>query len=148
MGWVIQRHGAIYWDEFGWDNSFEALVARIVADFHAESRPDRERAWIAQIDGARAGCVFCCEHDPETAQLRILLVEPWARGRKLGSRLVDECINFARAAGYPTMTLWTNDVLVSARRIYEAAGFVLVDEARHRGFGNELVGQNWELDLT
>jgi GNAT superfamily N-acetyltransferase len=146
-GWVVQRHGEIYLDEFGWDITFEALVAKIVADYHANYRASRENAWIAEVDGARAGCVFCCERDPDTAQLRILLVEPWARGLGLGSRLVDDCITFGRGAGYSKMMLWTNDVLVAARRIYETAGFVLVEEEEHHSFGHGLVGQNWELEL-
>lgn len=147
MGWVIQRHGAIYADEFGWDLDFESLVARIVADYHTGRRPGREESWIAMVDGARAGCVFCCETDADVAQLRILLVEPWARGLQLGTRLVDQCVEFARTAGYSKLVLWTNDVLVSARRIYQAAGFVLVDQRQHHSFGHDLVGQNWELDL-
>jgi GNAT superfamily N-acetyltransferase len=147
MGWVVERHGAIYADEYGWDADFEALVARIVADYHAGLRPDRESAWIAEVDGARAGCVFCCRRDASTAQLRILLVEPWARGLGIGSRLVEACTSFAAEAGYDTIVLWTNDVLVSARRIYEAAGFRLVDEERHHSFGHDLVGQHWELAL-
>lgn len=147
MGWVIQRHGEVYWDEFGWTADFEALVAKIVADYHRDRRPSRENAWIAEVDGARAGSVFCCERDTDTAQLRILLVEPWARGIGLGRRLVDECLDFARGAGYSRVTLWTNDVLVSARRIYEAVGFQLVDEEPHHSFGHDLVGQTWELDL-
>lgn len=148
MGWVVSRHGAIYFDEYGWDSDFEALVARIVTDYHQDLKEGRENAWVAEVDGARAGCVFCCERDPETAQLRILLVEPWARGLGLGTRLVDECLAFARHAGYSKMMLWTNDVLVSARRIYEAFGFELVAEDRHQSFGRDLVGQNWELNLT
>ncbi len=148
MGWVIERHGAVYADEFGWNQDFEGLVARIVADYHANHQPGYENAWIAEVDGARAGCVFCCRRDDETAQLRILLVEPWARGLGIGSRLVDTCIAFARGAGYPKMMLWTNDVLVSARRIYEAAGFVLVESEPHHSFGHDLIGQNWELDLS
>lgn len=147
MGWVIERHGEIYADEFGWNLDFEALVAQIVADYHAKFRPGRESAWIAEVDGARAGCVFCCERDAHTAQLRILLVEPWARGLGLGARLVDGCIAFAREAGYRRIMLWTNDVLVAARRIYQAADFTLVDEEVHHSFGQDLVGQNWERDL-
>ena len=147
LGWVVQRHGAIYADEYQWDIDFEALVARIVADYQRDFRPGRERAWIAELDSARAGCVFCCEREPEVAQLRILLVEPWARGHGIGSRLVSECIDFARSAGYTRMMLWTNDVLVSARRIYEAAGFELIEEENHHSFGHDLVGQNWELRL-
>jgi len=147
MGWVVQRHGAIYADEFGWDTDFEGLVARIVADYHRDLKPTRENAWIAEVDDARAGCVFCCERDQKTAQLRILLVEPWARGLGVGTLLVNECIGFARDAGYSKITLWTNDVLTSARQIYEAVGFQLVEEERHHSFGHDLVGQNWELDL-
>jgi len=147
LGWVVQRHGAIYADEYGWDSDFEGLVARIVADYRSDFRPGRENAWIAELNGARAGCVFCCERDPEVAQLRILLVEPWARGHGIGARLVSECTGFARSAGYSMMVLWTNDVLVSARRIYEAAGFELVDVERHHSFGHDLVGETWELGL-
>jgi GNAT superfamily N-acetyltransferase len=147
MGWVIQRHGEVYAEEFGWDIDFEGLVARIVADFHTNRKPDRERAWIATVDGERAGCVFCCERDEHTAQLRILLVEPSARGLGIGSRLVDECVEFARRAGYGSIVLWTNSVLTSARRIYEAAGFELVSEEPHHSFGHDLIGQNWELGL-
>lgn len=148
LGWVVERHGSVYFDQFGWDADFEALVARIVADYHQGFKPGREDAWIAEVDGARAGCVFCCERDENTAQLRILLVEPWARGLGIGTRLVDECLAFARGAGYRKIMLWTNDVLVSARRIYQAAGFHLVEEEAHHSFGHDLVGQNWELDLA
>jgi DNA-binding MarR family transcriptional regulator/GNAT superfamily N-acetyltransferase len=147
LGWVVQRHGEIYREEYGWDISFEALIADIVAAYVANHRPGRESAWIAEVDGSRAGCVFCCQRDADTAQLRILIVEPSARGLGIGRRLVDECIDFARGAGYRTLMLWTNDVLVSARRIYEAAGFELVDEEPHHSFGRDLVGQNWELAL-
>lgn len=147
LGWVVQRHGAVYADEFGWETDFEALVARIVSDYRTGFRPDRENAWIAEVDGARAGCVFCCRKDDRTAQLRILLVEPWARGLHLGTQLVDRCIAFAKQAGYAKVVLWTNDVLVAARHIYQSAGFVLVDEAPHHSFGRDLVGQNWELEL-
>jgi DNA-binding MarR family transcriptional regulator/GNAT superfamily N-acetyltransferase len=147
LGWVVQRHGEIYRDEYGWDISFEALIAEIVATYVANHRPGREMAWIADVDGSRAGCVFCCQRDADTAQLRILIVEPTARGLGIGRRLVGECIDFARGAGYRTIMLWTNDVLVSARRIYEAAGFRLVDEEPHHSFGHDLVGQNWELAL-
>lgn len=147
LGWVVQRHGALYADEYGWDTDFEALVAKIVSDHRQNFTPGRENAWIAELDGARAGCIFCCQRDPDTAQLRILLVEPWARGHGIGSRLVDECVGFARSAGYSKMMLWTNDVLVSARRIYEAVGFELIEEEHHHSFGHDLVGQNWELQL-
>ncbi|MEY2400091.1 MAG: hypothetical protein QOJ08_202 [Ilumatobacteraceae bacterium] len=147
LGWVVSRHGAIYFAEFGWNTDFEGLVAQIVAGYHTNQRPGRDNAWIATVGGARAGCVFCVERDATTAQLRILLVEPWARGLGIGARLVEECIAFAKSARYSTMMLWTNDVLVSARQIYQAAGFVLAEEERHHSFGHDLAGQNWTLDL-
>lgn len=147
LGWVIMAHGELYAGEFGWDRSFEALVARIVADYATDHDPAREAAWIAEVDGRRVGCVFCVAADERTAQLRILLVDPAARGQGLGRRLVDACLAFARTAGYRRITLWTNDVLTSARRIYEAAGFALVDQDRHHSFGHDLVGQNWARDL-
>lgn len=147
FGWVVQRHGALYRSEYGWDETFEALVARIVADYIEHRDPQRESAWIAEVEGERMGCVFCTKKEQHVAQLRILLVEPSARGMGIGTRLVQECISFARRAGYRQMMLWTNDVLVSARRIYEAAGFRLVEEEDHRSFGHDLVGQNWYLDL-
>jgi DNA-binding MarR family transcriptional regulator/GNAT superfamily N-acetyltransferase len=147
LGWVVQRHGEVYAREYGWTQSFEALVARIVADYLDQHVPGRENAWIAELDGQRAGCVFCVRKDDETAQLRLLLVEAWARGHGLGARLVDECLRFARDSGYRRLMLWTNDVLVSARRIYLAAGFELVGEERHHSFGKDLVGQSWELRL-
>ena len=147
LGWVAQRHGEVYAREYGWDTSFEALVARIMADYVEQHRPGRESAWIAEVDGQRAGCVLCVRKDDETAQLRVLLVEAWARGHGLGGRLVDECVRFARDAGYRKLVLWTNDILVSARKIYLAAGFALVNEERHHSFGKDLVGQYWELRL-
>ena len=146
-GWLVQRHGEIYAREYGLSVEFEALVARIMADYVDQHRPGRENAWIAEVDGQRAGCVLCVRKDDETAQLRVLLVEAWARGHGLGARLVDECIRFARGSGYRRLVLWTNDVLVSARRIYLAAGFELVSEERHHSFGKDLVGQYWELRL-
>ena len=147
LGWVVQRHGEVYAREYGWTQSFEALVARIVADYLDQHRPGRESAWIAEVDGQRAGCIFCVRKDDETAQLRILLVEAWARGHGLGARLVDECIRFARDSGYRKLVLWTNDILVAARRIYLAAGFELVREESHHSFGKDLVGQFWEVRL-
>ena len=147
LGWIVQRHGEVYAREYGWTQSFEAFVARIVADYLDQHRPGREDAWIAEIDGQRAGCVVCVRKDDETAQLRILLVEAWARGHGLGARLVDECIRFARDSGYRKLVLWTNDILGAARRIYVAAGFELVEEERHHSFGKDLVGQFWELRL-
>jgi DNA-binding MarR family transcriptional regulator/GNAT superfamily N-acetyltransferase len=147
FGWVVQRHAAIYREEFGWDETFEALVARIVADYIDSGDAKRQAAWIAEVNGQRVGCVFCTKKEEDLAQLRILLVEPAARGLGVGSRLVEECIHFARRAHYKQMMLWTNDVLLSARRIYERAGFTLVEEEKHHSFGKDLVGQNWLLDL-
>lgn len=148
MGWVVMAHGEVYDQQFGWNSEFEALVARIVADYANGHDPGREAAWIAEVDGQRAGCIFLVAGDnPDVAKLRILLVIASGRGLGVGTELVRTCLDFARAADYRQVTLWTNDVLVSARRIYESAGFVLVDEERHHSFGHDLVGQNWILDL-
>ena len=147
LGWVVARHGSVYAAEYGWNTEFEGLVARIVADYAAGHDPRREAAWIAELDGEPVGCVFCVARDETTAQLRILLVDPAARGLGIGARLVAECLRFATTAGYESMMLWTNDVLTSARRIYEAAGFRLVDEEPHHSFGQDLVGQVWERRL-
>ncbi len=147
MGWVVQRNAALYAEEFGWDDSYEALVARIVADYVDNRDPDAEAAWIAEVDGAPAGCVFCVRDNATTARLRLLLVEPWARGLGIGSRLVEEVLRFARRAGYAEITLWTNDILNDARRIYQRAGFTLDNENQHHSFGKDLTGQNWSRAL-
>ena len=147
LGWVVQRHGALYADEYGWDDTFEALVARIVADYVDHRDPRREAAWIAEVDGQPMGCVFCVRKDEGTAQLRLLLVDPEVRGLGMGSRLIGECLAFARRAGYRRLMLWTNDVLTEARRLYERAGFALLTEERHHSFGHDLVGQIWEREL-
>jgi GNAT superfamily N-acetyltransferase len=148
LGWVVMAHGEIYASEFGWDASLEALVAQIVADYATGHDPDREAAWIAEVDGARAGCVFCvADGEKETAKLRVLLVDPASRGRRLGERLVHACVAFARSAGYRSVALWTNDPLTSAARIYRAAGFRLVAEEPHHSFGVDLIGQTYKLDL-
>ena len=147
LGWMVMAHGETYATEFGWDTTFEALVARIVADFAAKHDPDREAGWIAEVDGRRAGCVLCVRHDDTTAQLRILLVDPAARGHRLGGLLVDECVAFARRAGYRRMRLWTNDPLAAARHVYTQRGFALVAEEPHHSFGTDLVGQVYELAL-
>jgi DNA-binding MarR family transcriptional regulator/N-acetylglutamate synthase-like GNAT family acetyltransferase len=143
FGWIVQRHGALYAEEFGWDETFEALVARIVSDYLERRDPQREAAWIAEVDGERAGCVLCTKKEEKVAQLRLLLVEPRGRGMGVGTRLVEECLRFARRSGYERIMLWTNDVLTDARRIYERAGFELVEEESHQSFGHDLVGQNW-----
>jgi GNAT superfamily N-acetyltransferase len=148
-GWAIEQHGRVYAQEFGWNREFEAMVAGLFARFASGHDPVREQFWIAEVDGERVGCVFVVrsEADPAAAQLRCLLVTPAGRGLGVGRRLVDTCIEFARSAGYCTIVLWTNDVLVSARRIYEAVGFSLVEQSRHHSFGRDLVGQTWSLDL-
>jgi GNAT superfamily N-acetyltransferase len=148
LGWVVMAHGQAYAAEFGWDTTFEALVARIVADYAGRRDPGREAAWIAEVDGRRAGCVFCVAAGEHTAQLRILLVDPAARGLGLGDRLVAACLGFARQAGYARLELWTNDVLAAARRVYLRHGFTLTAAEPHRSFGADLVGQTYALDLA
>ena len=148
LGWVIEAHGELYAAEYGWNTEMEAFVAAIVAAYAAQHDAAREAAWIAEYDGRRVGCVFCVGgEDPATAKLRLLLVHPDGRGQGLGGRLVDTCLEFARAAGYRRMRLWTNDVLAAARRVYLARGFALVEETPHHSFGADLVGQTYEVDL-
>ncbi len=147
MGWVIHRHGALYSQEYGWDESFEALVAEIAAKFIHNYDARRERCWIAEKDGAIIGCVFLVRHTGTVAKLRLLLVEPSARGLGLGHRLVDECIRFARKAGYRKITLWTQSNLYAARHLYKKAGFRLVKEEPNPSFGHSLVSETWTLAL-
>lgn len=147
LGWVVQRHGAVYAEEFHWGQRFEGLVAGIVAAFAEENDPRRERCWIAEVDGRNAGSVFLVEKSRTVAQLRLLLVERHARGLGIGRRLVSECTRFARQAGYTSIMLWTNSVLASARRIYEAEGYRLIREEPHDSFGHDLIGQHWTLEL-
>jgi DNA-binding MarR family transcriptional regulator/GNAT superfamily N-acetyltransferase len=147
LGWVVERNGALYAAEHGWDSSYEALVARIVADFLAGHDPDRERGWVAELRGERVGAVFCVRKDDTTARLRLLHVEPGARGAGVGTVLVDGCVAFARQAGYRAVELWTVSLLAPARRIYQRAGFELVEEEPARLFGADLTGQTWRLAL-
>jgi DNA-binding MarR family transcriptional regulator/GNAT superfamily N-acetyltransferase len=145
VGWAIEKHGRLYAQEFGWNHEFEALVASLFARFLTSRQAESEQFWVAEVDGERVGCVFVVrnEEDPKAAQLRCLLIDPSARGLGLGHRLVEECIRFAKSAGYERMLLWTNDVLTAARRVYERAGFSLAKEYPHPSFGHDLVGQIW-----
>lgn len=147
MGWVVHKHGLLYAKEYGWDEHFEALVSQIVADFINQFRPQKERCWIAEMDGEAVGSVFVVQHSEKVAKLRLLLVDPKARGLGLGTKLVEECIRFARRVGYEKMVLWTNSVLTEARHIYQKAGFQLVAEEKHHSFGHDLIGETWELQL-
>jgi GNAT superfamily N-acetyltransferase len=147
LGWVVQSHGALYASEYGFDASFEALVADIAAKFLTSFDASRERCWIADIDGTPVGSIFLVKHSDDVAKLRLLLVDPAGRGQGLGRRLVGECVRFARACGYRKVTLWTQSILVAARKIYQDAGFTLVASEPHRSFGRSLVGETWEREL-
>ena len=147
MGWITYRHGVLYAQVYGWDQSFEALVAQIVSDFINNYNPTRERCWIAEMNGEIVGSVFVVQSSETVAKLRLLLVEPKARGLGLGTRLVEECIRFARRSGYQKLILWTNSVLVEARHIYQKTGFTLIEQEAHHSFGHDLVGETWELTL-
>ena len=147
MGWVVQAHGEIYFREYGWDERFEALVAHIAGEFIDRLDPARERCWIAERDGERVGSVFLVKKSAAVAKLRLLIVDPRVRGAGLGAKLVDECVRFARTCGYKRMTLWTQQNLASARKIYEAAGFEVTAREKHAMFGVPLVGETWELAL-
>jgi len=147
MGWVVHKHGILYSREYGWDERFEALVSKIVSDFINNYNPKRERCWIAEMNGEVVGSVFVVEENKDVARLRLLLVDPKARGIGLGTQLVEECIRFARRVGYKKLVLWTNSVLKEARRIYQKKGFKLVAEEKHHSFGQNLIGETWELVL-
>jgi DNA-binding MarR family transcriptional regulator/GNAT superfamily N-acetyltransferase len=149
LGWVLQRHAAVYADEFDWDASFEAVCARIIAEYTTlrDAHPDRAAGWIAEVDGAPAGSVFCVPDSETTARLRLLMVEPWARGLGLGARLVAQCLQFARETGYDDITLWTYDRLTAARKVYQAAGFTLTSEYSDNAFGHQMMSQTWSRAL-
>ena len=147
MGWIVHRQAILYAEEYGWDGTYEALAAEIVAQFIKNYDPKCERCWIAEKDGERVGAVFVAKASGETAKLRLLHVEPEVRGLGIGKRLVDECVRFARQAGYQKMTLWTQDILHAARHLYKQAGFRIVREEQHHSFGKDLTAETWELDL-
>jgi GNAT superfamily N-acetyltransferase len=147
IGWVIGMHGRLYAERYGWDATFEGFVAEIAGGFVKAHDPAAERVWIAELDGRPVGSIFCMKKDDATARLRMLIVDPAAEGLGIGAALVDACIAFARQAGYRHMTLWTNDILVEALRLYQRRGFQLTSEEWHRSFGHDLVGQTWDLDL-
>ena len=147
MGWIVHRHGVLYTTEYGWDETFEALVAKVAAEFIENYDAAKERAWIAEIDGRIVGSVLLVRQSDEIAKLRLLYVDPDARGQGIGRRLVEDCISHARKLGYRRMTLWTNDVLTAARKIYEDTGFTLVRSEPHHSFGKDLVGETWEREL-
>jgi GNAT superfamily N-acetyltransferase len=147
LGWVVTQHGSLYAREYGWDESFEGFVAEIIAEYVKNYIPEKERCWIAEVDGQNAGSVFVVRKSDEVAKLRMLIVTTEARGLGIGKRLVEECINFARQAGYRKMTLWTNSCLLAARHIYEHFGFLLMDSEPYHDFGQDLVSETWELGL-
>jgi GNAT superfamily N-acetyltransferase len=148
LGWVVMAHGELYAREYDWDTDFEALVARIVAGYTEQRHDPRSAAWVAELDGERVGCIFCVATDRrDVAQLRLLLVDPKARGAGIGRSLLRACVDFARTSGYHAVTLWTNDVLAAARHLYQEAGFELVGSEPHHSFGHDLVSQTWQLDL-
>jgi GNAT superfamily N-acetyltransferase len=147
LGWIVHRHGLLYSAEYGFGVQFEGIVAEIVSDFAKGHDPAKERCWIAEVDGQKAGSVMLVECKPGIAKLRILLVEPFARGRGVGQALIDACIDFAREAGYGKIVLWTESELLSARRLYQKAGFRLTSQEAHQHFGSPKTGETWELDL-
>jgi ribosomal protein S18 acetylase RimI-like enzyme len=147
MGWIVHRQAILYAEEYGWDETYEALAAEIVAQFIKNYDPKRERCWIAERDGARVGAVFVAKASDEVAKLRLLHVESEARGLGIGKRLVEECVRFSRQAGYQKITLWTQSILDAARHIYKQAGFRVMREEQHHSFGKDLTAETWELDL-